>query len=442
MSKKLRDWLFLAFIFLFIIMSIVTSLFASGYRFNLSWPLQFNRLLQKTGTLVVSTEPKNAYIFLDDKPQKKNTFSLIKKDYLSTPTKIKNILPGEYILRLKKENYWPFERRIKIEPGQTTFSENINLFRSDLPILIQTAASSPISISPDKNYLYLEGSGKIIDLKNGLETNLSGTPGVTPYWINGGSRILTGSKITDTDKNTILDIAATIGSDISSWQYSQYDNKIYYSRPGSISQLDANNKSSKIVIQGESYLAYEPRNDKIFFITTNDKKIWLRGQIISNSEKAGELELPSSGNYQFCQGNHKYLCLYDSNNSTLYLINPNNWQDAAVIKNAKNWSWINDEELIYNDDWEISIFKLNGKGSSLITRFGEPILEIAWHKNGGYFIFSTDKSLQIGDPKNAETITIFKTEKIGPIALDEKNNLLYFYAKIGQQEGIHKLQLQ
>ncbi len=442
MSKKLRDWLFLAFIFLFIIMSVVTSLFASGYRFNLSWPLKFDRLLQKTGTLAVATSPKDAYIFLDNRPQKKTAFSLMKKDYISTPAKIKNLLPGEYVLRFEKENYWPLERRIKIESGQTTFAENINLFRSDLPILIQASTSTTISLSMDKNYLYLQNSGKVIDLKSGLESPLSATSGAAAYWLGNGGRLFTNGFIIDLNKGTSLDIATAIGSDISDWQYSSYDDRIYYSRPGSISRLETDNKTSKIIVQGENYLTYEPRNDKIFFVVTNNNKVWLRGQTISSGEKAGELELPAAGKYQFCSGNGKYLCLYDNSNTTLYLINPSDWQDAAVIKNAKNWSWINDSELIYNDDWEISIFKLNNKNSSLLTRFGEPISEVIWHKNGDYFIFSTDKSIHIGDPKNFETITIFKTEKVGTMALDEKNNLLYFYAKIGQQEGIHKLQLQ
>ncbi len=442
MSKKLRDWLFLAFIFLFIIMSVVTSLFASGYRFNLSWPLRLDRLLQKTGTLAVATEPKDAYIFLDDRPQRRTAFSLMKKDYLSTPAKIKNLLPGEYILRFEKENYWPLERKIKIESGQTTFAENINLFLSDLPILIQASTSSKISLSADKNYLYLQSSGKIIDLKSGLESSLSASAEVEPYWLGNGSRLFTEGTIIDLNKGTSVDIASAIGTDISSWQYSYYDGRIYYSRPGSISRLEIDNKTSKIIVQGEDYITYEPRNDKIFFVVINDNKVWLRGQTIINSEKVGELELPTAGKYKFCNGNAKYLCLHDSNNATLYLINPNDWKDAAVIKNAKSWFWINDNELIYNDNWEISIFKLNGKGSELITRFGEPISEVVWHKNSGYFIFSTDKSIHIGDPKNAETITIFKTESVGPMALDEKNDLLYFYAKISQQEGIHKLQLQ
>lgn len=442
MSKKFRDWLFLAFLFLFIIMSIITSLFASGYRFNLSWPLRFDQLLQKTGTLVIATSPKNAFIFLDDRLQKQTAFSLMKKDYISTPAKIKNLLPGEYFLRLEKENYWPLERKIKIESGQTTFAENINLFLTDLPILIQASTSSLISLSADKDYLYLQNSGKIVDLKSGLESPLSATSEARPYWLGNGGRLFTNGLIIDLNRGTSLDIAAAIGSDISDWQYSSSDDRIYYSRPGSISRLETDNKTSKIIAQGENYLTYEPRNDKIFFVVISDGKIWLRGQTIDGGERAGELELPNAGNYQFCTGNEKYLCLYDNNNATLYLINPNNWNDAAIIKNAKNWSWINDNELIYNDAWEISIFKLNSNSSNLITRFSEPISEVIWNKDGNYFIFSTDTSIHIGDSKNAETITIFKTEKVGPMVLDEKNNLLYFYAKINQQEGIHKLQLQ
>ena len=112
MSKKFRDRLFLFFIAIFILMTVLISLYASGYKFNLSWPLKFNRLLQKTGMLNVATIPKGAYIFLNDKEQTGAVFSLFKKDSLTTPNKIKNILPGEYVLRLEREGYWPYEKKI------------------------------------------------------------------------------------------------------------------------------------------------------------------------------------------------------------------------------------------------------------------------------------------------------------------------------------------
>jgi len=66
MSKKIRDLLFIFFIVAYIIMATVICLFASGYKFNISWPLQFDRLLVKTGTLSITTSPKDAYIFLNN----------------------------------------------------------------------------------------------------------------------------------------------------------------------------------------------------------------------------------------------------------------------------------------------------------------------------------------------------------------------------------------
>ena len=62
MSKKLRDYLFYFFIIFFVVGTVLISLYASGYKFNLSWPLKFNRVLIKTGMIAVDTIPRGAVV--------------------------------------------------------------------------------------------------------------------------------------------------------------------------------------------------------------------------------------------------------------------------------------------------------------------------------------------------------------------------------------------
>ena len=200
MNSKVKNGLFLLFIFLFVIITGLTWLSASGYKFNLSWPIKWNRVLEKTGMLNLSTLPKGAYIYLDDRPQKNTGFSILKKDLLTTPIKIRNLLPGDYLLRLEKTNYWPLEKKVRIESGQTTFLEDINLFINDLPFFITGGAPGELIISPDNNYLYAQTSGMVIDLKNNqlltakLEENSSGV------WLKDNNFFSEG-KIIETTKN-------------------------------------------------------------------------------------------------------------------------------------------------------------------------------------------------------------------------------------------------
>ena len=87
-------------------------------------------------------------------------------------------------------------------------------------------------------------------------------------------------------------------------------------------------------------------------------------------------------------------------------------------------------------------FDLKTGNISLVTRVGEQIVQIIWNKSKNYLIYSTDKSLNTIDLANGITTEIFKTEKILSPVLDEKGNSLYFWAKVGQQEGVYRVMLQ
>ncbi|MDP2684765.1 MAG: hypothetical protein Q8P20_07065, partial [bacterium] len=110
--------------------------------------------------------------------------------------------------------------------------------------------------------------------------------------------------------------------------------------------------------------------------------------------------------------------------------------------NVTSWQWLNDEQLLYSNNWEIYLFDLRQNQSTLITRVSEEIKTILWHSENDYLIFSTITSLNVADLKNGTITTIFKTEKIVSPLMDDRGDALYFYAKIGQQEGVYKLLLQ
>ncbi len=442
MNKKTRDILFIVFIVVFILLSIFTSLYAAGYKLSFSQPWRWDSLLQKTGMLNIATSPRGAYIYLNDKPQKNSAFSILKKDYLTTPTKIKNILPGEYLLRLEKEGYWPLEKKISVESGQTTFLESANLFRSELPLIIVSSAEDQVLISSSRRYLYLPAQGKILNLRNETEHRLQAPTSAEGRWMKNSDKIFVAGQIIDLEKNSILDLTTTIGPTSTSWHYNEFDDRIYYSDADSINRLESDNRSVSAIIKGSRYLSYEVRGETVFTVVSEQEKLYLRSYDIRTNNKIGELELPAYGNYSLQKSSAKYLSLYDSDNHTLYLISVNDWQNSIILKDVKHWSWINDDEIIFNDAWEISIMNLASKNSSLLTRVSAELTSVLWHKNGGYFIFSTADSIQISDPRTKAVISIFRAEKLGSLVLDERSNLLYFYAKIGQQEGIYKIILQ
>jgi len=175
MTHRIRSFIFWIFFAIFIVATSLISLYAAGYRLHLSWPLNFKNLLQPTGTLILDSEPGGAAISIDNYNNQnffQKYFSTQPKQYY-TPAKIKNMIPGEYLVRFNLTGHWSYEKKIRIYPGEATYLEDVDLFRQDLPLKIIDAKVQEIQMTSDQNYIVLKDDKKIIDLKTETETQIS-----------------------------------------------------------------------------------------------------------------------------------------------------------------------------------------------------------------------------------------------------------------------------
>lgn len=406
MSKKIRDYIFIVFTILFIAGTIIISLYASGLQINFSWPLSFNRLLIKTGMIAIKTDPKGAIIYLNDQPQTNFSVNPWKIKYLTTPTKVKNVLPGDYDLNLKLPGYLPLTKRITVYSGQTTFVENINLFRSDQPQFIIATSS--------------------IDA-----------------WLQSNDRLLANSNLVNPADNNNVNYRQLLGAGASNWYNDKDQNRLYYQNGNSLNYFSLNSRASTLIMNGENYLDYEPRGDNLFLVTIKNGQTVLQKYSLKTKKIEQELRLPTVGHYAFIHEDRVWLTLYDDQNKTLYLINPSNIiSGGQTISGVVSWQWLDDQTLFYNNDWEIYLFDLQKNNNSLLTRVGEKIIKIIWNENKNYLIFSTANSLSAYDPKIGLITKILTVNSVASPVLDNPNDTLYFWAKIGQQEGVYSLLLQ
>jgi hypothetical protein len=444
MSKKIRDYIFILFIIFFVAGTGLVSLYASGYKISLDWPPKMNRLLTKTGMVAVDSKPGGATVYLNDEPQAVFSLNPWKKEYLTTAAKVKNVLPGEYTLSLKLDGYWPLNKKISVYPGQTTFIEDINLFRNDLPLLVSAMPQGELGLNPNYRYLSLAGAKKIITLKTGQEKSLGEGDWTAGRWLQDKPLFFANGKISSPENSgNDLDYAALIGAGASDWYYDEDNSRIYYKSQGAISYLKISDRTSQVAVSGGDYLTYEPRGSELFVVLNEGGRTILRHYSLDNQKASQEISLPSVGRYRFISKNQSYLSLYDDQNKTLYLINPGDLKNGLkTIKNIVSWEWLDAETLIYHNNWEIYLFDLRQKDAALLTRVGEEIKRIIWNKDSDYLIFSTADSLNAFDLKIGTITKILKTEQIYSPVLDDKNDILYFWAKIGQSEGAYSLRLK
>lgn len=445
MSKKIRDYLFILFIVLFIGLTILISLYASGYKINFSLPLKFNKLLIKTGMLVMDTTPNGAVIYLNDELQKTSGLTLGGRDSINTPAKIKNMLPGAYNVRLEKKGYWPIKKRVKIESGQTTFIEDITLFKINEPLKIVSAGLGRMEISPNYKYILLLDDKKIINLKNNQEILLNVDTIQNWQWMKGDSKLLINDLVINPENgDVIIDYSKIIGSEATAWLWDESDNSLYYKNKYSLNHLESDGKTNITIIDGEHYSQYYKNNNYIYFISNDNRRVQLKEYSESDHTIISNIVLPNNGDYRFITDNNPYwLPLYDIKNHSLQLFQFNRIsENNLTIRNIKSWHWLNSYQLVYSNNLEIYIFDTRKNSSTLITRLGENIQNIIYNNNENYLIVTTDKSIKAIDFRDDNITTIFRNaseENILTSVLNDRDNNLYFITSIKGESGIYKI---
>ncbi|MCF7795073.1 hypothetical protein K9M50_01820 [Patescibacteria group bacterium] len=446
MNAKIRARLFYIFIFLFVVTTIFTSFYATGYRFNLTWPLELDKVLIKTGTLQIKTEPKNVKVFLEKST--KNIFSNPAKleGQATTPVKIRNLLPGEYKLSLRHDGYWNWERKINIKTGVFLYLDNITLFKKTLPLNIYHFDIQDVYPSPDLKYAYLSENQAIIDLKTETKIAQIDEKMENVTWSKDSKKLISNNLIFNIEKNTINKFSEKITGEINNLKCNNKAEILSYQQKQSIEQynLDNDNVSLSIEIKNKCQ-DFIIKDDKIIYITNNKEY----SQIIIddfNKKERLTIDLPLANNYQFINTDNKYLNVLEKNHKTLYILDSDlkYSHPIAKIRNFKQGIWISDYQLLYNNDLEFFMYDLRLNESELITRVSEKIKSLLWHENKQYILYNSKSSLYAIDWTNRKyTITkIISLEEIKSPFLNQENDTIYFSAKIGQQSGLYKMKIQ
>lgn len=114
----LRKLLFYLFLIAYLALCPLTLLYAMGYLFR---PGAEHGVMQ-TGLIALSTVPPGASIYLGDR-----------RYTHTTPALLRDLLPGDYPVRLLLKNYRPWARTVAVGDGQSTALEHILLVPAVVP---------------------------------------------------------------------------------------------------------------------------------------------------------------------------------------------------------------------------------------------------------------------------------------------------------------------
>ncbi len=127
--RQLLPWLF---VLVFCITAPLIILYTSGYRYNLK-----KGFIERNGTFIIDSTPANADIFIDGRATGERT-----------PVTLQNIVPGWHTVRVEKSKYTSWQDTLLVRPERVTFANQVWLWRSSEPTLVQEQRFATIQADP------------------------------------------------------------------------------------------------------------------------------------------------------------------------------------------------------------------------------------------------------------------------------------------------------
>lgn len=385
---KLRNRLLLVAsgVVIFLIITPVLVLFARGFKFDLK-----NGQLIKTGSIVAQTDPKDAEVLLNDKKQKDKT-----------PSTLRFLIPGDYVIKVEKENYLPWEKRLAVKSQFVTWvnhnRELLVLFLKE-PKIQKALSIQNYYLPKDRKQLVFIQDGHLsyLDLNN-KQIEVLGNDDLTihPFdfsaelnWVDAHRSfdLIASKKTFDFDERLISRIkkAETNGSHI----VLLIDNKLY-KFSDRLEQLETN-----ITDFGLS-------SDDLWYLKAGSL---FRLNLENNAKTQVMTDVPAASESKIIRGNGHIFLLLDK---SLYMLND---KLEKIYDNITYTYW--DPEfgrLLYANDYEVFLYSPLENQSELILRSTTKVSQPLSNSATGYVFIESEgkiKAVEIDgrDHRNVYVLT-------------------------------------
>lgn len=448
MSLLYRRIIFSFFVLLFCILVPVVLIYATGNTIN------WRRLsLEKTGSILVASEPTGATVFLNNKTIKDTLFGFLPRETnITTEAKINNLLPEEYTIRLEKEGYWPWEQRVNLAPEEAKNLNTIKLFKKTEPKLI-LAATGQAELANDgqKFAIFQDNNLTVFNTNNEInkKITLPAKQKITATkinWSNNDSKISLDNLIIDLDNEKVINLNQETKKDISLIRWGNNSDIAYFLSNQKIWRYTISSKTIMEVdldnkINNQKIVDYIIRGDELYIIIKNqqDQETLLSGSLEGQLKS---IQLPS-GDFQFVLNQFSKPAL--TNNHELYIIDEPIplFSQPRLIKATDNFrlGQTKNNSLIYTNTLELRRWD-NETSEYLLTRFGSVINSLWPLQKTDSVIVATpnDIRLFINDLQSF-TITLANIKNTSAVMVTSDDKTLYLFGTYNNQTGIFSLGL-
>lgn len=464
MTLLKRRIIFVSFILLFVIIAPLLVLYTIGYRYNFK-----SSKVEKVGLLYIRTIPEDMPVYINGEMVSK-----------STPTRIDDLLPNSYLITIKRNGYYTWEKELRVHSAETTFATNILILKEENPIEIDSGEISNLLLSSPsflgKALLYSTNTetGQELwisnpyqkDTKNLVYRTVSETPEDRVKildWFPDNQTVLLKEKSRNKATYTIIDtedpqksfsLNKLVKEPIHLTKYSARDDFVYISTSSNrLWQLNYKTQNTRLIdtdIESDFYIL----NGEIYFIKTyNGKKYLVKKpfQFVEdqfalmapfNKEKEETLllSLDAKSNYSFYPLKQDFIVLINAEAQDMLIYDTKN--DTLLINaSAKNVIENNKSELLYYNDFEIWTFSPETGESELINRYGAKIQKALWHPKNSLILYLLENQIYAIELDGRDKRNIWKLtkdwENVLDFTIDQNGEYIYYTTDL----GLYKLKI-
>jgi hypothetical protein len=433
MTRKTRTILFLLCSSLLLFTAPTIILYSQGYRFD----FEAKKIVQ-TGGFYAKTLPKSAEIYINEKLRKKT-------DFLFGTALIKNLLPKNYEIEIKKQGYYPWKKSLEIKEKQVTEAKNVVLISKNPDFTLSDKNIKDFWFSPNLQKIILKKENEkgwvldIFDVKQETRTllisenELLGADISDLAWSQDSNKVLLKTLnsffVLELTNPFVIFPLDFLGKNVKEISFDPNNTKKIFSigsstTTNSLLQTDYRKKEISNVIL-TNLITYKNSGENIYWLS--DKGFLyqsnFKGKILEvlNSKP---LSLKPEANYEIYNNAGK---IFLKENNSLYLLNEKkNFEKIYwAIKDFKFSS--DNKKIAYFSNSEIWIFFLEQeygqpqkqRGEKVfLTRFSEKIDDCFWFTNH-YLVFNVKDQIKIAEIDDRDRINIVELAEF-------KNPQLFF----------------
>lgn len=445
MNLTHRRILYLFFFLIFFITAPIVILWAEGFRYNFT-----KHQLQKSGVLFLESKPSKAEIYLNGKLQNDKTTA-----------RLKNLLPDDYQVEIKKDGYQTWQKKLAVYSGQTTFAQYVRLFKqnSEIKNILSKSIILASQKIEDSLAIIYQAENEVLKLglfnlanQNLKELNtlnyqpekITLSPGKSFVYLEYNPEYAKQQWIFDINKQQLIDLLQITAQEIKhlKWLPDTQDEIIYGISLVGLEKINLNSQEKTTLLK-KPMLDFYLHGDEIFWLEETLDKILLNRTNLNNLDEFETItSLPISDNYEFYNTRPNLLTLLDKKNEILYLIKTDNQAGGDKIKIFPETNYIQwlDGLLLMGNNFEISTYDWEKDERKLIVRLSSAIKKAIWYPVATHLIYLVTDSLKVIELVNHQRNlhTLIEKTDMQNVFINDKGDKIYFI----DGNGISEVEIQ